>query len=563
MTIKEGSALPLGVSIKEGEINFSFETKNNKNCELLLYKKGAKAPFKQIKMNKSTGNLWTIALDGIESKDLEYNYLADDTIMVDPYGKEIVGRAIWNEEEETDGDVIRAKAALPAFDWEEDEMPQIPHNKVIGYSLHVRGFTKHVSSKVKNKGTFEGVLEKLNYIKELGVNQIQCMPVYDFFEKLRYTNYWGYGKGYYFAPKGAYSAGESPSLSLKEMVKSMHKNGIEVVLEMPFSQEISYGFMLECLRYYVLEYHIDGFIVNPSLIPVSELEKDPVLGNTKILIHDTRFQNTIRRFLKGDEAVVIDVMGEMTMHGDDKNTFNYITNQNGFTLMDLVSYDGKHNEANGENNSDGPEYNYSWNCGVEGKTRKKAVLELRDRQIKNAFSLVLLSKGMVSILAGDEFGNTQEGNNNVYCQDNATSWLNWNLMVKNEERIAFVKELIGLRKKSVMLYKYNSAGRQGYYPGGAPEISFHGEQAWQAPTSVASRILGIYYHNEEKRGKSVYMAFNMHWSEHEFALPGTKKGKWCLIADTNTGILEKPLLLKEQKYLKVEERSVKVLLFYE
>lgn len=553
MRVKEGSVLPLGVLVTREGINFSFVADNdNKSCELLLYLKGAKAPFKQIKMHKNRGAIWTLYLEELkEPEKMEYLYLVDGKMRLDPYAKEISA-----------GDTLtkrRAYLVLPEFNWEEDENPNLPFNQVIAYSLHVRGFTRHVSSKVKHKGTFEGVIEKLDYLKALGINQIHCMPVYDFLDRPGYTNYWGYGKGYYFAPKGTYSGEERASLSLKKMVKTLHKSGIEVVLEMPFNEEASYGFMLECLRYYVLEYHIDGFIVNPLLLPIKELEKDPFLKSVKILYHETTFQNTLRRFLKGDEAMVPQVIKELTTRGEDKNTFHYITSQSGFTLQDLVSYDGKHNEANGENNTDGEDYNYSWNCGIEGKTKKKAVLELRNRQIRNAFSFVLLAKGMVALLAGDEFSNTQEGNNNVYCQDNAISWLNWNLATKNKEQIEFVKDLIHLRKSCTMLFNGNSDKRQGYYPGGAPEISFHGEQAWQAPIAVASRILGIYYHNEDKQGKSLYLALNMHWMEHDFALPSNNKGKWQLVMDTNVGVLEKPELLKEQKYVSVKERSIKVL----
>jgi len=215
------------------------------------------------------------------------------------------------------------------------------------------------------------------------------------------------------------------------MVKACHRAGMEVVLEMPFTPEISQQMALECLKYYMLEYHIDGFLLNPYHVSMEGLGQDPLLKGVKLLHKEERFQNIMRRFLKGDDGMVESVIGALRYHTGESGACNYLTAHTGFTLYDLVSYEQKHNEANGEQNQDGPDYNYSWNCGVEGPTRKRTVTELRKRQIRNAFLLLLLAQGTPCILAGDEFWNTQKGNNNVYCQDNETAWLDWNGLKKD------------------------------------------------------------------------------------------------------------------------------------
>ena len=236
------------------------------------------------------------------------------------------------------------------------------------------------------------------------------------------------------------------------MVKACHRAGIEVVLNLPFSEHIMPQMMEECLRYYVLEYHIDGFILNPVLAPMEAILADPLLKRTKILQNKEDFQITMRRFLKGDEGMVPGVMWWLKQQSKEQRSCNYITSHNGFTLADLVSYDGKHNEANGENNQDGPDYNYSWNCGAEGATRRKAVLELRKKQMRNAFFLLLMAQGTPCLLAGDEFANSQKGNNNVYCQDNETAWLNWKQLEKEKELFDYVRNLIALRKRLPILH---------------------------------------------------------------------------------------------------------------
>ena len=245
------------------------------------------------------------------------------------------------------------------------------------------------------------------------------------------------------------------------------------------------------------------------------------------------------------------------LKNQDTQLYNYIASHNGFTLCDVVSYDGKHNEANGENNLDGPDYNYSWNCGAEGNSRKKAVNELRKNQIFNAFFLLLFAQGMPCILSGDEFMNTQKGNNNAYCQDNLISWLDWNQLSRQEELCTFVCRLIALRKacmKQIAKKSEDTMGRSGI-----PQISYHGEDAWQMPAGRASRQLGVFYH-EESTEKDFYIAYNMHWLSHSFALPSLPKGmEWVCIAGTKEGVLdEKEAVPVKDKKVQLEERTIKV-----
>lgn len=557
----QGKPLPLGVAIMQDGVNFAVEVPDGKECVLLLYKKGEKEPVISCHMEETAGAVYSLKITGIDITEYEYNYRIDGEVYLDPYAQAFSGRGTWLGEKEPAKHEIRGKICTDTYDWEGDRPLKIPYHQIIAYALHVRGFTKDASSKVKNKGTFLGVAEKIPYMQELGINQIQCMPVYEFEECGQYTNYWGYGEAYYFAPKSAYASGKDAGKELKDMVKQCHKAGIEVVLEMPFAEKVSILTVIECLRYYVLEYHIDGFILNPYVVPFADVCNDPVLRRTKIMKYEEGFQNTMRRFLKGDEGMVSGVMHWLRKHSREANIFNYITAHTGFTLNDLVSYDSKHNEMNGENNKDGPDYNYSWNCGAEGPSRKKAVEQLRVYQIRNAFFLLLLAQGTPCILAGDEFRNSQKGNNNVYCQDNPTGWINWKNGTKEKELQEFVRKLITLRKSCKVLWPEKEMLGIDRTGCGVPDVSYHGKDAWQAPSEVSSRQLGVYYSKTAAGAEECFVAYNMHWLEHGFAIPSLSKGKkWYLAASTQEGILEEQEELKNQRKIEIPPRTILLLI---
>lgn len=558
MRTDKGRIYPLGASTVENDINFSIAVERGKKCELLLYKAGGRSPFWNIEMKEEPdhGMIRSIRLEGLKPEEWEYNFRIDGIECLDPYVKAVTGKNNWGEALE-EKRIPRGRIVLDDYDWEGDMPLQIPYEEVVAYSLHVRGFTKHSSSKVKNKGTFSGIAEKIPYMIHLGINQIHLMPIYEFEENGKYKNYWGYGDAYWFAPKAAYAKSRDQVKELKDLVKKCHQFGIEVVLNLPFEAGVSQSKIIECIHYYMLEFHVDGFIVNPYCAPFEELRKDPLLSNTKILRQKDDFQDIMRRFLKGDEGMIDGVMWWMRHTTGNDGVFNYITSHTGFTLNDLVSYDKKHNELNGEKNQDGPDYNYSWNCGAEGPSRKKAVVDLRKNQIKNACMLLLFAQGMPCIHAGDEFLNSQKGNNNVYCQDNEIGWLNWSKEGEDHWLFQFVRDLIEFRKKHPVLHCKEELAGIDRVASGVPDISYHGESAWQVPSEISSRQLGIYYYGEAFGDVSCFVAYNMHWLAHSFALPALgKKKKWYLAVSTQKGVLKEEVLLENQKEVIVDERTI-------
>ena len=558
-----GRPQPFGAAVEKDRVNFSVQVPSGRSCGLLLYRKGKEIPAARFDMpeEEGIGEVRFLAVEGIEADKYEYNFEIDGKVCVDPYVREITGKKVFGLQRDLSVHQIRGKLISPEYDWEDDRRLHLRWDEVTAYSLHVRGFTKHSSSKARHKGTYLGVIEKIPYLKELGINQIQCMPVYEFEECQKgKINYWGYGPAYYFAPKEAYAAGSSAVRELKDMVRACHREGIEVVLEMPFAEGIPVQTVLECLRFYMLEYHIDGFVVNPYTVPWEILQGDPFLKDIKLIRKDDAFQNIMRRFLKGDENMIRDVSWALRHHSAADGKCNYITAQTGFTLWDLVSYDCKHNEENGENNTDGPDYNYSWNCGVEGPSRKRAVTALRKAQVRNAFFLLLTAQGTPCILAGDEFYNSQKGNNNVYCQDNETGWVDWSRLKTDDTLFTFVKELIAFRRKHPCLHREEELRGMDRTACGVPDVSYHGESAWQVKDEVSSRQLGVFYSAAGPEDQECFIAYNMHWIPHAFALPSPGKGRgWKLAADTRDGILESPVSPEDQKSIELRERSITIL----
>lgn len=603
--IKKGKPFPLGVSNIQDNIQFAISLPNVKECSLHLYQKGVKEKTIVLDRSYQIGSIFSVILEKFPYKEFAYYYEVDGKKVLDPYSRRIIGREQWGKrvEEET----IRSGVSFEEFDWEEDTLLNIPYEDTILYQVHVRGFTKHVSSKVKKKGTYEGIIEKIPYLKELGINALLVMPTYEFDEVIKEErkeelnlpylnymyedkknkskeskkieekqvakiNYWGYSREpYYFAPKTSYAANKkNPVESFKSLVKELHKNGIELILEFYFYPKTNQNLMLDCLRYWVLEYHVDGFRINDDVVPTTFLATDPLLSSVKLLstnwnqdmIYEEQtvpeqkkiaefndgFMVNVRRFLKGDEGQVGAFTNYIKRNPKGYGVINYITKINGFTLSDLVSYDVKHNEANGENGADGTDYNYSWNCGIEGKTRKQTIINLRKKQMKNAMVFLMISQGTPMLLSGDEFCHSANGNNNPYCQDNAISWLNWNQLTHQKEMFSFVKKLISIRKKHSSFHKKKELVGTDYISCGYPDISFHGTKSWYPDFSNYSRVLGIllcglYEKNGTQPDAFFYIAINMHWEPHEFNLPKLPKElEWELLVYTG----EEPIELKKQ-----------------
>jgi glycogen operon protein len=613
--IKEGILQGQGVRKLGEDICFTVAVPDKKACSLLLYKKGRKEAEAAIPMEGTGqyGDLRSLLVKGLPADRYEYNYEIDGQVVTDPYacriaGRESFGKAVKEEE-------LRGRICPGAFDWEGDRPLRLPCEEVVAYAAHVRGFTKHSTSKVKAKGTFAGLKEKIPYLKELGINQLELMPVYEFSELAsmdnpelkKYApldggepriNYWGYSpKAYYFAPKASYAASDNPVQELKELIKELHRNGIELVLEFYFPKGTKASLVLNCIRYWVVEYHIDGVHINRDGAPVEALAQDPLLSHTKIFsesfaldeIYEEKavpaFRNLAeyndgfmldgRRFLKGDEGQLAAFTWRTRRSPARHGVINYMANHNGFTLMDLVSYDEKHNEANGEANRDGSNVNYSWNCGEEGPSRKKRLLKLRMQQLRNAFAILLLSQGTPLIYAGDERGNSQSGNNNAWCQDNEISWIPWKTGKTETGLLAYVKGLIAFRKAHPVFRQSRELQMMDYLSCGYPDVSYHGKQAWFADFENYSRSVGILYAGSyveagtEEKGKDdfFYVAYNMHWMPHEYALPGLPgEALWRVAVDTGIEGADsiyqegQEPVLEDQRMITVPERTIMVLI---
>lgn len=590
------------VPVKDG-IVFSMERKNNEEASLLLYKKGSKEVIQEIPFpaTNTIGDIVCVKAEKIASARYEYNFCIDGKVTLDPYAKVLVGTGKFGEEH-PEGHEVRCAMIAGNYDWEDDRKPQIAYEDAVMYSFHVRGFTKQRYSGVRHKGTFLGITEKAEYFKELGINQIKLMPAYEFTEMesvkthARYRkkeelpkrlNYWGYTKAFHFAPKRAYAATKDPVREFKDMVKTMHRLGIEVLMEFYFPEGCNPRYITECLQYWVQEYHVDGFHVRGVQGICNLMATDPLFADTKLLniyfpveeIYGKKnlpkkrmvaecndgFMIDVRRFLKGDEESLKAFAERMRRNPKGSGLINYIASHDGFTLCDLVSYEERHNEDNGEQNRDGRVQNYSWNCGEEGKSRKKKILELRNRQMKNAWCMLLLSAGTPMILAGDEFCNSQLGNNNPYCLDNEISWLDWKgYKSGNSEMFRFVKDLIAFRKKHKILHMGQELSMTDSLSCGFPGISYHSSSAWYGELDGQNRKIGVMYCGKyADEDELIYIAYNMHWMEHTFALPALPGGyRWNVALDTSEGILEedKWRLLPDSRQVQVSSRTVIVLI---
>jgi len=415
----------------------------------------------------------------------------------------------------------------------------------------------------------------------LGVNTLLLLPIYDFDEcmkdeegnSLGKVNYWGYGKdAFYFAPKASYcSQTMCAARELKSLVKALHQNDMNIILDMYFVGQ-NPEFITQCLRYYALEFHVDGFRINQDSVDASWFTMDPILshckyigsgwgdqpvprGKERYLEMNDGFLVDARRFLKSDEGQTEGFYYRFREQREGVGQIHYITSNNGFTLRDLISYDVKHNEDNGERNQDGSQMNYSWNCGAEGYSRKKIVLKTRKQQERNALVMLLLGMATPMILAGDEFGNSQKGNNNAYCQDNMITWLDWRQIEKNKDTLDYVKMLLKFRREHPLYHADRKLTGADFSGLGAPDVSCHGREPWTADFSYYSRELGILYFGSYYGSQSLYFAFNFHWDKHEFYLPNVQAdSQWEPLFSTADGAADK---VEDDKYM-MAPRSIAV-----
>ncbi len=594
---------PVGLTRLEGGIHISVASAT-KDCCLLLFpmksKRSGNVDNEPVRIafpeDGRIGDIWEMTVRGEGLLQCYYAFEAEGKRFPDPCGRSFIGREKWGDPEQVHT-LLKTPVYQESYDWEGDRPLRIPYEDSIVYRAHVRGFTKHSTSGVTDKGTFRGIIEKIPYLLELGITTLELLPVTEFQEVMMpehangnpygepqptgRLNYWGYTQALACAPKASYAGKHrDPSKELKDLVKALHRVGIELVLEMYFSGKEAPAYVLEVVRRWVREYHIDGVHI-VGYAPVELLAKDPYLAETKLWAAGWRdedvqpghsrhlgeynegFLNDMRRVLKGDEDQMRTLSWRIRHNPDGWGALNYIAGTNGYTLYDMVCYEQKHNEANGENNQDGSEYNHTWNCGAEGPSRKKKIMELRRRQLRNALMLVFLSQGTPLILAGDEFGNTQQGNNNAYCQDNEISWLDWKLLKKNSDIFDFVKTLITLRKNHRVFCQQKELRVMDYLACGHPDISYHGVKAWIPQFENFRRQLGVMYcgaYGKDKDGTPdnyFFVAYNMHWEPHEFALPNLpKKLEWRVMMDTGAASAnghypqeEEPEVVDQRKYM--------------
>ena len=593
-----------GVFPRKNGCGFVVEISNNidaSECGVILYDKKDKALKIPFSKQGKRGTLYGVQIEGNELEKYRYRYYEGETVFTDSYARGINGLETWGDFKEQKRETF-GRILFDDFDWEEDEPLKIPYKDTIIYGLNVRSFTMHKSSGVKHKGTFEGIIEKIPYLTNLGITAVELMPAYEYEECMalpgpaktmeealqkctvevnekQKVNCWGFQEGYYFAPKASYAV-EKPELSFKKMVKALHQNGIEVIMHFYFPPGRKQTYILDILKYWVMEYHIDGFRLSGFQIPFVLIAQEPLLKETKIrsdyfpveeiyggkpplcrnlAANNGNFRNDMRRFLKGDENLINQVVFYQKNNPVSNAVVNFLADYDGFSLYDCVSYERKHNEENGEENRDGSEYNFSWNCGVEGESRKKSVLELRGKQLKNALAMLFLSQGVPYLFAGDEFANTRFGNNNAYCQDNEIGWIKWKENRFTKELLSFTQELIAIRKKHPILHLECECHMMDPISCGYPDISYHGMEAWRPDLSYISRMIGIMLYGKHVPGKeddSFYIAYNMHWQEHKLALPKLSKGmKWVKILETDH-ITESNDKSKEENKILTKGRSI-------
>lgn len=616
LRIQNGDYEPLGVSFDGKHSNFAVLYEGDFPVWLLLYRKNSKKPFAKLPFLESSrvGNILSLKILNFNVEDYTYNFMAGgegrETVIQDPYARVIYGREKFGVRKKRLASDKKASAdsQIHCGYVKLQEAPvnrnPISYHDMIAYGVHVRGFSKKMIGTdilPAERGTFRALMKSVPYFQDLGVNYISLMPCYEFEEVLEEQdmpgrngacfepkiNYWGYGVGNYFALKAAYGASEDVCGEFYAMVKAFHEAGMEVGMELFFTDSVTPKFMEEVISFWVKHYGIDGFRIYCSEVGQKHLATVPFLGRTKLIfssweaplcnigmlrgernwkqigIANSVFLYKLRSFLKGDYRTTESAFYAMTGNREGEAVINYMANHDGFTLYDSLSYDYKHNEANGEDNKDGSFENFSWNCGAEGATRKRGIQNLRMKMLQNAFVLLLLSQGTPMIYGGDEFGNSQEGNNNAWCQDNEIGWLNWKTPKCYAGLYPFVKKLIAFRKEHPVFHREKPLRMLDTLSCGYPDVSCHGSQPWRMDFDNDRHGLGLLYCGNyvNQPGEALYVVYNMYWEEQEFYLPRPEKDmEWHLVLDTQLLGTEAFVEAVEpsEKQIFVSPRSIRV-----
>lgn len=644
--IRPGFFRMYGACVASNGVSFTINSHGATRCTLLLFKPQAPKPYARIPFPDSyrIGDTYSMLVFDIKPDEFEYAFSFDgpyepakgllfneENVLLDPYSRAVTGQRKWGEKPEGGKDFeYRARVVKSSFDWGNIKQLEQPFEDLVIYETHVRGYTKDKSSGVSAPGTFAGLKDKIPYLKDLGINAVELMPIFEFDEMesarvvdgVQLYNYWGYNTVSFFAPNTSYAFNEEHNHEgdeLKSLIKALKENGIEVILDVVFNHTaegnemgpcfsfkgidnnvyymltpdahyynfsgcgnvmncnhpVVRSFIIDCLRHWAIEYRVDGFrfdlasilgrdqngapMANPPIL--ESLAFDPVLGKMKLIAEawdagglyqvgsfpswnrwaewNGRYRDDMRSFLKGDDGMAGNAITRITGSRDlyspesrgHKASVNFMTCHDGFTLYDLYSYNEKHNEKNGWNNTDGDNNGHSWNCGAEGETDDPNVNGLRRRLIKNAFAAFLCSRGPAMFFAGDEFCNTQFGNNNAYCQDNIISWLDWSRLEKFKEIHDFVRHMIQFRKEHPILRKMTKPSSCQF-----PEISVHNGTPFNASTDYKTKLIGIMYagrNEEDTEDDIVFYCMNAYWEPLVMQLPVLPNGKHWHV-DTNT-----------------------------
>lgn len=644
--IRPGFFRMYGACVASNGVSFTINSHGATRCTLLLFKPQASKPYARIPFPDSyrIGDTYSMLVFDIKPDEFEYAFSFDgpyepakgllfneENVLLDPYSRAITGQRKWGEKPEGGKDFeYRARVVKSSFDWGNIKQLEQPFEDLVIYETHVRGYTKDKSSGVSAPGTFAGLKDKIPYLKDLGINAVELMPIFEFDEMesarvvdgVQLYNYWGYNTVSFFAPNTSYAFNEEHNHEgdeLKSLIKALKENGIEVILDVVFNHTaegnemgpcfsfkgidnnvyymltpdahyynfsgcgnvmncnhpVVRSFIIDCLRHWAIEYRVDGFrfdlasilgrdqngapMANPPIL--ESLAFDPVLGKMKLIAEawdagglyqvgsfpswnrwaewNGRYRDDMRSFLKGDDGMAGNAITRITGSRDlyspesrgHKASVNFLTCHDGFTLYDLYSYNEKHNEKNGWNNTDGDNNGHSWNCGAEGETDDPNVNGLRRRLIKNAFAALLCSRGPAMFFAGDEFCNTQFGNNNAYCQDNIISWLDWSRLEEFKEIHDFVRHMIQFRKEHPILRKMTKPSSCQF-----PEISVHNGTPFNASTDYKTKLIGIMYagrNEEDTEDDIVFYCMNAYWEPLVMQLPVLPNGKHWHV-DTNT-----------------------------
>ena len=698
VTVYPGHPFPLGATWDGNGVNFALYADNATKVELCLFSsKHSKRESAKIDMQERTHQIWHVYLPNIKPGQL-YGYRVHGPyepqnghrfnhhkLLIDPYARAIAGTIEWHESlfgydvksKHIDMSFSRSDSAPyvpkcvvvdPDFDWEDDRPPRVSYHKTIIYEAHVKGFTyMHPDIPDEIRGTYSAMAHPIaiKYMQELGITALELMPVHHHLidrglvdKKL--TNYWGYNSIGFFAPDSRYASGEGHGdqvYEFKNMVKELHKAGIEVILDVVYNHTgegnhlgptISFRgidnasyyrltedkrfcmdytgtgntlnvmmpnvlkLIMDSLRYWILEMHVDGFRFDLASTLARELHEvdrlgsffdiihqDPVISQVKLIAEpwdvgeggymvgkfppgwaewNGKYRDCLRDYWRGAESGLGEFAQRFTgspdLYQSDSRrptaSINFITAHDGFTLNDLVTYNNKYNVDNGEDNKDGENHNSSWNCGLEGPTKDPTINMIRQRQVRNFLTTLFLSQGVPMLVAGDEMGRTQNGNNNAYCQDNTISWMNWH--TADKDLLAFTRKLIHFRKIHPAFRRRRWFQGQSIHEAGLEDIVWFqpdgAEMTYVNWTHDFAKSLGIFLNGHALRSKgpkgeqitdnNFYIIFNGHHDTLKFTIPILKFGEqWAVVLDTSKGFYDLP----QGNYLpgdvfKAEARSV-------